>query len=88
MKFKTKENLYVKDVLGDYDSKLAADSTNFGIDTSFKSFAERVDTYVTYRENPRKFCQDYPKNKQKGLEFMRLPEWKDWLFDHCFGDIE
>lgn len=88
MKFKTKEDLKKYSLKYSAMNTSLRDGYETGIEQAFHSFAERVDTYVTYRENPRKFCQDHPKNKQKGLEFMRLPEWKDWLFDHCFGDIE
>jgi len=86
MKFKTKE-----DLMKEFDY-FNGESVQTGIEISFNSFKERIDFYNKYKDKPYKdYIRDYAlTEKVHNIERTGniKDDWKDWLFDFCFGDIE
>jgi len=85
MKFKTKEELekyYCRE-------KLCIGSHRM-ISEIFTSFKERIDFYNKYKSEPEEFCHDYKGKEDINVLIynMMASEWRDCLFDYCFGDIE
>jgi hypothetical protein len=81
MKFKTKEELL---------NKVTDDG---GIEDAFKSFVERIEFYKKYVDDTKLFCNEQTNILKEehlldsDIEMMMASEWRDWLFNYCFGDV-
>jgi hypothetical protein len=81
MKFKTKEELL---------NKVTDDG---GIEDAFKSFVERIEFYKKYADDTELFCNEQTNILKEerlldsDIEMMMASEYRDWLFDYCFGDM-
>jgi hypothetical protein len=86
MNFKTKEKL-----------KQKTDKEVYwyfnGIDDAFESFAERVEFYKKYVDDTKLFCNEQTNILKEehlldsDIEMMMASEYRDWLFNYCFGDV-
>ena len=57
------------------------------IDFIFKSFAERVEFYKKYEDEPERLKSESDAWKE-WCKTLRIKEaFNDWLFDYCFGDV-
>jgi len=66
----------------------------------FKSFAERIEFYKKYANNPMLYIKDKQENYKLVKQFvignifdeMKAIacgfDYNDWLFDYCFGDVK
>jgi len=99
MKFKNAEEVikYYKEMFGEHSDKLTFGD---GVRDAFKSFVERKNFYEKYKDRPEEFRVDYSKEFESSdiaFEWAEqsqwyqttecLSDWKNWLFNHCFGDV-
>ncbi len=76
--FKIKEELIEKRGLPFYDGY------NKGVEETFKSFAERVEFYKRYRDNPHLFRMKH-NNLWDSIKDEEV--FEHWLFNYCFKDV-
>ena len=90
MKFKTKEELERSKFTFD---KIHQMFYGTGLDDAFKSFAERVDFYKKYEDSETAFELDCPDAYEEYLKtdrhhhYVIEKEFRNWLFNYCFGDV-
>lgn len=94
MKFKTKEDLIIKDTSKDSLEFQYNYGYNLGISDAFKSFAERVEFYEKYSSNEEMLSKEepktwslYPNRDNTPYDAISLRDYNNWLFDHCFKDV-
>jgi len=95
MKFKSKEEL-IKEVNNN------AYNSEYAVELTFQSFAERIEFYKKYKDSRMKLMTDYPKIYEEFVSYVvntfknnvvrkeqlcNLDLFNGWLFDHCFGGI-
>jgi hypothetical protein len=92
--FKTKEELLNSGVETKYYKEGRMKAYQCGVYDALDSFAERVEFYKKYIDNfglmyeehsdDIDVCIIWEKDCSVGVSDK---EWRDWLFDFCFGDI-
>lgn len=98
--FKSKEELIEEYGPEEGDENATWDIREYGaecINKAFKSFAERVEFYKKYKDNPLELQS---KETAIFLKWLKLHnegdfhtqeeldnDFNDWLFDYCFGGL-
>jgi len=89
MKFKTKEEVIKEtkhDCYNDDIQEIWNHGMEIGVESAFKSFKERLELYVKYKDS--KFLLQEDNEDLYELYYKsRCLYFNVWLFDYCFGDI-
>jgi len=72
---------------------IEANAYSNGVNDAFKSFEKRIKFFNMYKDDIHKFSTECKKQydiyykEHWTKSHFKEPSFRDWLFNHCFGDI-